>query len=441
MRAPIWIRGARDTKAEQLRELQEDFMQRYVPRREFIRRATAAGLTLGGASAFLAACGDSNNSGGGDSGRTIKMGALIPLTGVFSVLSAPMENNAKLAVDDVNKTGGANGSKIELIIEDTASDPDTAVQKARKLIRRDQVDLMIGTLGSASRWAVALGATAPAKTIFINPTYYEGGICDRYFFNVGALPNQQIDPFIPWLVEQHGVSSFYLGGSDYAWPRGSFEALKNALAEAGGSVVGEEYSPVGTTDFATTLRRIQAEQPDVVFPLYAGADGIAFLKQLVGFGIQKSSLVASSAISELIIPALPKQESAGWFASFEYFMSIDTPENQDFVRAYQARFGRNALMDSIGEGMRTCVELYVNGVENAKSLDKEAVVDGMVKARFDDPKGEIHIDEPTHCAYLNDYVAEITKPQAGEPAWRRLKVRETFTDIAPQQPCLDQPPS
>ena len=112
-----------------------------------------------------------------------------------------------------------------------------------------------------------------------------------------------------------------------------------------------------------TLRKMRAAKPDVIYPLYAGADGITFLKQLVDFGMQKSSLVASSAISELIVEALPAQESTGWIASFEYFMTIATAENRDFVRRYQAKFGRDAIMDAIGEGMYTAVNLYVKGAE------------------------------------------------------------------------------
>src|SRR5438093_8396221 len=158
-----------------------------------------------------------------------------------------------MAVDEVNSRGGVNGSRINLLVEDTASDPPTAVQKAKKLINDDKVDVVIGTLSSAERWAVALSATNPAKAIYINPTYYEGGICNRYFFNVGAIPNQQIDPFIPWLMENKKAKTFFLGGSDYAWPHGSFAAVKAAVAKANGPIVGEDYSALGATDFPRTL--------------------------------------------------------------------------------------------------------------------------------------------------------------------------------------------
>ena len=184
---------------------------------------------------------------------------------------------------------------------------------------------------------------------------------------------------------------------------------------------------------------MQAAKADVVYPLYAGGDGITFLKQFVSFGLHKTSLAASTALSELIIGALPVQDSTGWVASFEYFMTIDTPENKDFVQRYQAKFGSDAIMDSIGEGMRTCVDLYVNGVQKAGSIDKEKVVDGMRAAQFPDPKGTIHIDGTSQCAYLNDYIAVVAPPGTG-PAWQRFKIAKTFTDVKPVQTCLDRPP-
>ena len=423
--------------ADSLIDLQYEFRNRYVSRREFIHRATALGLSLSAAVVFLESCGGNAPT---TPGRAIKMGALVPLTGFLAVLGPAMKNNAQMAVDDVNGQGGVNGSQIQLSFEDTASDPNTAVQKAKKLINDDKVDVIIGTLSSAERWAVALSATNPAKQIFINPAYYEGGICNRYFFNVGALPNQQIDPFIPWLVENKNAKTFFLGGSDYAWPHGSFAAVKAAVAKANGRIVGEEYSPLGATDFSGTLRKMQAAKADVVYPLYAGGDGITFLKQFVSFGLHKTSLAASTALSELIIGALPVQDSTGWVASFEYFMTINTPENKDFVQRYQAKFGSDAIMDSIGEGMRTCVELYVQGVQKAGSLDKEKVVDGMKAAQFGDPKGSIHIDGTSQSAYLNDYIAVIAAPGTG-PAWQRFQIVKSITDVQPVQTCQARPPS
>ncbi|MGH9918837.1 MAG: substrate-binding protein [Nitrososphaerales archaeon] len=423
-----------DSRVEQLAE---ESRERFIPRREFMLRAVALGLTFSAAGSLLEACSSSPKS----TGRTIKMGALIPLSGVESVFGPSMKGIATLAVDEVNGSGGVLGSKIDLIVSDTATDPTTSVQAARRLIQQDNVDVIIGTLTSADRWAVALEATDPGKTIFINPTYYEGGICNRYFFNVGAIPNQQIDPFIPWLVRDKGVKTFYLGGSDYAWPHGTFTALKSAASKTGATIVGEEYSPLGSTDFSATLRRMQAAKPEVIFPLYAGSDGIAFLTQLIQFGLQKNSLVASAAIDETILAALPHTGYESWLNSYEYYMNLNSSANHSFLNRYFSRYGSSSLFDAISEAMRTCVYLYVNGVKQANSLDKEKVVDGMVRAKFSDPKGEITIDDSSHCAHLSDYIAELQPAVAGQPVWKQFKIVKTFPSTKPVQQCLSSPPS
>src|SRR5215211_1674015 len=136
---------------EDLKDLQDEYRERFIPRREFIRRATLLGLSLPTAAALLAACQEEEGGGGGGttggpSGEPIKMGALVPRSGVVGIVGPRMQNNAQLAVDDINAAGGVQDRPIDLIVEDTASDPDTAVEKARKLIQQDQVDVIVGVL-------------------------------------------------------------------------------------------------------------------------------------------------------------------------------------------------------------------------------------------------------------------------------------------------------
>jgi ABC-type branched-subunit amino acid transport system substrate-binding protein len=419
-----------------LEELVEESRERFISRRQFMRGAMAFGLSVSAAGLLFERVTASSASP-----RTIKMGALIPYTGAADIFGPPMTNVLKMAVNDINSSGGLLGSKIELFILDDASNATTATEAARKLILQDNVDVIVGTVTSAERWAVALEVTDPGKTIYINPTYYEGGICNNYFFNVGAIPNQQIDPFIPWLMKNRGVRSFYLGGSDYAWPIGSFDALKATAAKVGAKIVGEEFSPLGTTDFSSTLRQMEAAKPDVIFPLYAGADQVAFLTQLISFGLQKNSLIASSGLDETDTAALPRSGTAGWLSSYEWFMSVDSPENKSYLKEYFARYGSSSILDAISVSMRTCVYLYANGVQRAKSLVTDSVIEGMTKVRFSDPKGIITIDPSNHCAYLSDYIAEIKPLPKSEPSWKQWNILHTYDSTQPVQMCLSAPPS
>jgi urea transport system substrate-binding protein len=288
-------------------------------RREFLRNAGLGLTTLTVGGSLLAGCSSDEGGGGGGGGKKgepFKLGALIPITGIETHVGQSMKVSTEIAVQELNAKGGVLGRPINLIVEDEASDPAIAVQKARKLIREDGVTFMVGTLISAVRNAV-VKVTEPEKVPLFNPTYYEGGLCNKYFFSTGALPNQQIDPFVPWLIENVG-KSFYLIGSDYVWPHGSYAHLKEDVQKAGGSVLGEEYVPFGKTDFSAEIKRILDAKPDVLYPLVAGVDGITFWKQLAGFPFKGAR--ASHSVSEAIIQGLDADTAKGILSAAPYFM-------------------------------------------------------------------------------------------------------------------------
>lgn len=350
---------------------------------------------------------DSADSGGDtgtdESAEPWKLGALIPITGIETQVGESMKVATEIAVDQINANGGILGRPIELIIEDEASDPAVAVDKARKLIDQDQVDFIVGTLISAVRNPV-VEITAAAGVPLFNPTYYEGGLCQDYFFSTGALPNQQIEPFIPWLTENVG-KSFYLIGSDYEWPRGSFEFVKKYVEENGGTIVGEEYVPFGVTDFSASINRILEANPDVLYPLVAGSDGITFWKQLAGFDFQGERV--SHSVSEAIAAGLDADVASGIYSAAPYFMMLDNPANQAFLAEYQARLGPDAVIDTFGEGMYSAVNLIAAGAERAGSLETEALMEGIRGATFDAPQGTLTVDPVTGHASLGFHIAKL----------------------------------
>jgi urea transport system substrate-binding protein len=363
-------------------------------RREFLRRSGigVAAITVG--SGWLAACasedGGGGGGGGGQSGEPFKLGALIPLTGIETHVGQSMLVSTEIAVEEINAAGGVLGRPIELVVEDEASDPAVAVEKAKKLINEDGVTFIVGTLISAVRNAV-VEFTRPAGVPLFNPTYYEGGLCGPYFLSTGALPNQQIDPFVPWLVENHG-SSFYLIGSDYVWPRGSFAHLKRGLEALGGTVVGEEYVPFGVTDFSAEIGRILDAKPDVLYPLIAGVDGITFWKQLAGFDFRGTR--ASHSVSEAIVQALDPETASGIVTAAPYFMALDNPANEKFLETYLARSPAK-YVDTFGEGLYDAVHMFALGAERAGTFETDPLMEGLKGVEFDAPQGRIRIDPAT----------------------------------------------
>ena len=148
---------------------------------------------------------------------------------------------AELAVEEINAAGGVLGRQLTLLIEDDATDPRVTVEKANKLMKQDQVDAIVGMITSAERNA-AVSVTAREQELVIYPTYYEGGHCEKYLVCTGQIPNQSIDPFVPWIFENVG-STFYVAGSDYVWPRDTAKALRSAVEAAGGRSSERNTSP------------------------------------------------------------------------------------------------------------------------------------------------------------------------------------------------------
>jgi len=283
--------------------------------RRDVLRITAAGAMAAGA---LPALSQTN--------RPVKIGFLSGMTGLESILGETQLNCFKLAVDEVNAAGGIAGRKIEFVVEDDQTTTRGAIDKSRKLITSDKVDVIIGLLASLTHVA-ARSVTGPAKMPLIYTTYYEGGVCEPHFFSTGQIPNQQIVPTARWLTSNVG-KSVYVIGSDYIWPKKSTEAVDAAFKQLGGKLLGAEFVPFGTQDFAPILNRANAAKPDIVWLMVAGSDAITALKQFKSFGMKQQ--LVHQGLDDVISSAHPEL-TAGAISNQSYFMSIDNPRNLAFV--------------------------------------------------------------------------------------------------------------
>ena len=320
--------------------------------------------------------------------NTIKVGFLVPLTGMGALAAPFVRNCFELAVEDVNSQGGAGGRKIEYIMEDTQTTTKGVIDKTRKLIHRDKVDVLMGCIYSHERKS-ALSVSAPAKKLLIYPTYYEGGECEKYLVCTGQVPNQSIDLFVPWLTNDIG-KSVYIMGSDYVWPQRCSDAIKAAFEKNGGSVVGAKFFPFGTQDFAPALRDIQTTNPDMLWHMVVGPDSTAFTKQYRAFNL-KPQLV-SNAIDEMWTTTLPGEIVKGIISNQSYFMTLDNPENKVFISNYRKRFHQEKpLIPALAEAMYCGVWLYAKAVAKAGSTDDEKVIKAISQVEYKAPQGRVSI--------------------------------------------------
>lgn len=334
----------------------------------------------------------------------VKIGFMTALTGLETILGETQLNCFKMAVDDINAAGGAGGRELEYIVEDDQTSPQGAIDKARKLTFEDEVDVIIGMIASLERVA-AKSVTIPAKKLMIYTTYYEGGECDPYLVCTGQLPNQQIDPIVPWLMSNMG-KTVYVMGSDYVWPHKSTEAVKAAFEAAGGQLVGAEFFPFGTQDFGPSFEKVKAANPDIMWMMFAGADAITGVKQYRSFEM-KPHLVYHGW-DEAFLPAVTPEEQAGIIASQSYFQSLDNEVNKDFTKRYAEKFGADKPINAIGESTYAATWLYAKAVAKADSTDDDKVIAALPTVEHEAPEGHVNISAENYHMLCNSLMARVT---------------------------------
>ena len=179
----------------------------------------------------------------------IKVGVIADQTGALSFMGIADANVAKMVIDDINASGGVLGRQVDLYLEDGATTDSVAEAAATKLVEHDQVDVIFGGIYSSTRQAIKGPAVVKGKKLYIYPEQYEGQECDPLIFCTGPVPAQQVEPLLPWLMQQTGAKKFYLPSADYIWPHILNERAREVVTANGGEIVGEEYFPLDHTDY------------------------------------------------------------------------------------------------------------------------------------------------------------------------------------------------
>jgi len=324
----------------------------------------------------------------------IKVGVLHSLSGTMSISEVAVKDGTLMAIEEINAKGGLLGRKIVPIVEDGASDWPTFAEKAKKLIQQDKVAVVFGCWTSASRKAV-LPVFEKFNHLLFYPVQYEGLEASKNVVYTGAAPNQQIMPAVTWLLKE-GRKKFYLLGSDYVFPRTANLIIKAQLKAEGGTMVGEEYTPLGHTEYSTVINKIKAAKPDVIFNTLNGDSNVAFFKQLKAAGITAKDIpVMSVSIAEDELRGIGADISEGHLAAWNYFMSMKTPENSVFVKNYKARYGKDRVTDDPIEAGYFGVYLWAEAVKKAGATDVNKVRDAVRGVKYKAPEGMVAVN-PTN---------------------------------------------
>ena len=356
-----------------------------------------AGLTNAASDEFATSV--VNTTGLAVTDDTVTVGILHSITGTMAISETGSTQAEKLAIKQINESGGVLGRQIEYIQEDGASDWPTFAEKSRKLLVKDNVAAVMGCWTSASRKA-ALPVFEQYNGMLFYPTFYEGLEQSPNVVYTGQEATQQIIASIDWVVKTKGVKTFYLLGSDYIWPRTSMKIARKHIAKLGLKVVGEEYYPLGHTQFNSVINKVKLKKPDIIFAAVVGGSNVAFYKQVKAAGIdwrKEKPLMLTISVTEDEVLGIGGENLVGAYSSMKYFQSLTNSNNETFVKAFKEMWGEDSVIGDVTQAAYLGPWIWKYAVEKAGSFDIDKLKEVLPGIEVTTaPEGYVKVHENQH---------------------------------------------
>lgn len=337
---------------------------------------------------------------------TIKVGILHSLTGTMLISESNVIAATQMAIDEINAAGGVLGRQIESVLEDGQSNATQFALHAEKLITKERVVAIFGCWTSASRKEVKPVVEKHHSLLFY-PVQYEGLEQSPNIIYTGAAPNQQIIPGVSWCFRNLG-KRFFLVGSDYIYPRTANAIIKKLVTLLGGEIAHELYIPLGSDQVDEAIAAIKETSPTVILNTINGSTNIAFFKKLREEGITPEKIPTMSfSISEPEFKSLGVEHFIGDYATWNYFQTIDSSENDRFTTAFRHRYGADRAIGDPMEAAYFGVHLWAQAVNAAQSTDIEKVKQALKNQNFNAPEGIVYIDEENNHTWKTVRIGKV----------------------------------
>lgn len=352
--------------------------------------------------------------------ETIKVGILHSLSGTMAISETDVKNASLMAIDEINESGGLLGKKVEAVIVDGKSDWAHFAKMADSLITKAKVAVVFGCWTSASRRTVKPVFEKYNHLLFY-PVQYEGLEQSPNIVYTGAAPNQQIIPAVKWCIEQK-KKRFFLVGSDYVFPQTANKIIKEQMNAFDAQIVGEEYVKLGSQEVQQMIEKIKIAKPDVILNTINGDTNVAFFEQLQKAGINKeNTLIMSFSLAEAELQAINIENMVGHYATWNYFQSIQSKENDVFIANFKQKYGQNKVTDDPIEAGYFGVHLWAQAVRKANAFDVISVKQNLAELSFNAPEGLVYIDAKTQHTWKPVRIGKIKANGQFEIVWDSQK--------------------
>jgi urea transport system substrate-binding protein len=375
--------------------------------------------------------------------ETIKVGILHSLSGTMAISETTLKDTMLMLIDAQNKKGGLLGKKLEPVVVDPASNWPLFAEKARELIEKHKVSVIFGNWTSVSRKSV-LPVIEELNGMLFYPVQYEGEESSRNVFYTGAAPNQQAIPAVDYLMSEEGgsVKRFALLGTDYVYPRTTNKILESYLKAKGISAedIIVNYTPFGHSDWQTIVGDVKkfgsAGKKTAVVSTINGDANVPFYKELGNQGIKAEDIpVVAFSVGEEELAGLDTTPLVGHLAAWNYFMSIDTPENAAFIDKWHAFIkDEKRVSNDPMEAHYIGFNMWVQAAQQAGTTDVDAVRQAMYGQKFKNLTGGIAVMNTNHHLSKPVLVGEIQADGQFETVWSTDGVvkGDAWTDFLPE---------
>jgi len=355
---------------------------------------------------------------------TIKVGVLHSLSGTMAISETTLKDTVLMMVEEQNKKGGLLGKKLEAVVVDPASNWPLFAEKTRELIEKEKVDVIFGCWTSVSRKSV-LPVIEELNGLLFYPVQYEGEESSKNVFYTGAAPNQQAIPAVDYLMNDLDVKRWVLAGTDYVYPRTTNKILEAYLLAKG--VKKEDiminYTPFGHSDWQSIVSDIkkfgsQGKKTAVVSTINGDAN-VPFYKELGNQNISSEDIpVVAFSVGEEELSGIDTKPLVGHLAAWNYFMSVETPENEAFIKKWQTfiKSDKRVTNDPM-EATYIGFEMWVKAVEKAKSVDTDAVEQAMIGLEVPNLTGGMAVMNKNHHLSKPVLIGEIQDDGQIETVW------------------------
>ena len=393
-------------------------------RRNFLKMTVLSSLmVMSGLASFSAFAAD-----------TIKVGILHSLSGTMAISETALKETALMTIDEINKSGGVMGKKLEAVVVDPASNWPLFAEKARQLLTQDKVAVVFGCWTSVSRKSVN-PVFKELNGLLFYPVQYEGEELEKNVFYTGAAPNQQAIPAVEYLMSKDGGSAkrFVLLGTDYVYPRTTNKILRAFLKSKGvaDADIMEDYTPFGHSDYQTIIAKIKKFASEgkktAVISTINGDSNVPFYKELGNAGLKATDVpVVAFSVGEEELRGVDAKPLVGHLAAWNYFMSIKNPTNTKFIKMYQD-WAKKQKLPNAGtvvtndpmEATYVGIHMWKQAVEKAKSTDVDKVIAAMGGQKFKAPSGfEIEMDPKNHHLHKPVFIGEIKSDGQFNVVWK-----------------------